>query len=710
MSQRLVTSTINTNIPGAYTSVSVKSTASGLATSGVIVLMGEADGGSDYSSVQLSNNTFGPTDLAKVTQIYTSGPIVDAMRALSAPSNDTDIVGSASTVYIVKTNKGTSASSIIDTNYGTLSDQNYGVGGNRYKYTVTSLSAEQAPKITGGTIASFGAGLNGAAFAIRLSGGTSSTVTLSSTSSNHSNITTLVTELNSLLPGGIVASALSSFLVLTMSQDTSAYHKGSGKSFELIDTIAGDLAFLGLTASLVISSQEPAVEVQITRSDTGVNKTLDIKPAVSLMVGYNGTSATMSVNSTTLTTTVAGGAGTSLSIQLSQFTTIASLASFINSQAGYSCSCASSANQLPTSALDMVSAVGIASSGINKPGRIKNSLYAFQKAMSTSVLNFTATATAGLPNPSPAAYLQGGTKGGTMALDIVNAFAQLGGIQCNIIVPLFSQDATTDIVAGNTDSSSTYSIAAINELAKSHCIEFSTPTLKRNRQAILSINDTFDNCKTAAQTSATYRCAMTCQSVTQVNSFGVNTQFLPWYAAVLAAGMQAGGFYKAIVNHYTNAVSYSDPTGYDSGSPSNVESALDAGLLVLSRDTGGIKWVSDQTTYGLDTNFVYNSIQAVYCSDILALDLAQKFQTAFVGKSVADVSAASALSYLQACFDFYKKIKLTASSSDAPLGYRNAKIVINAPEMDVSVEAKLSSSIYFIPIDLSLSAVQQSAG
>ena len=111
----------------------------------------------------------------------------------------------------------------------------------------------------------------------------------------------------------------------------------------------------------------------------------------------------------------------------------------------------------------------------------------------------------------------------------------------------------------------------------------------------------------------------------------------------------------------------------------------------------------------MDSNFVYNSIQAVYLSDILALDLAQYFQTAIVGKSVADVSAASALSALQQRFDYYKKLKMTTTSSDAPLGYKNASIQISAPSMYISVEAKLTTSIYFVAIDLALSAVQQSA-
>ena len=233
--------------------------------------------------------------------------------------------------------------------------------------------------------------------------------------------------------------------------------------------------------------------------------------------------------------------------------------------------------------------------------------------------------------------------------------------------------------------------------------------MKRNRTAILSYNDTYVNCKAQAQSLASYRCSLTCQQVTQVNSAGVNTLFLPWYGACVAAGMQAGGFYKSICNHLANIVSFQDPVGYDSGDPSDVMDALTAGLLVLSQNTSGIPWVSDQTTYGLDTNFVYNSIQAVYLSDILALDLASSFQSAIVGKSVADVSAASALSFLQQRFDYYKKIKIVTTSNGAPLGYTNASVTISAPSMYVSVQALLTTSIYFVAIDLSLSAVQQSA-
>ncbi|HXN74880.1 MAG TPA: hypothetical protein VN855_00120, partial [Candidatus Acidoferrum sp.] len=318
---------------------------------------------------------------------------------------------------------------------------------------------------------------------------------------------------------------------------------------------------------------------------------------------------------------------------------------------------------------------------------------------------------AGLPAPTAAfAFLSGGTRGATLAADIINVLNQLGGIQCNFIVPLFSQDATADIAAGVTSSSSTYTIAAINAAIKSHCLEFSTPALKKNRSAILSFNGTYANAKSQAQSLGTFRVSLTMQQVMQVNSTGAIQTFQPWYASVLAAGMQAGGFYKSILNKSANLISFIDPSGFDSGNPGSVEDGLSSGILFLSKDNSRAGyWVSDQTTYGFDTNFVYNSIQAVYASDLIALDLAQSFFLQFVGQSLADVSASAGLSFLTQKMDGYFKLKLIGSSTDAPLGFKNPKISIKAPEMDVAVEIKLATAIYFIPISINISQIQQSA-
>lgn len=720
MSQRVVTSFLNTNVPGAYPNVTVQSQPVGLGNSGIIVIMGEADGGDSYHNVALKNNSFTPDQLSKVKQQYISGQIVDAFTALTSPSNDANITGSANLVYIVKTNSSTKATAAVTafgpTAYGTLSDQNWGAPGNNYKYQITSLQAETAPTVTSGTLTLPSVTINaGLTFSVRLNGGASTVVTLPpGTYTTGAQIAAALTG----LPGGVTASGTTlapQSITLTVTADPAAYSKGWAKALELIDSTPGDLADLALVVGLYNASAEPEIEVQINNSNTGLSETLDVLPNVAMTIGYQGTTATLTINQTThmLTTTVTGGSGGNLSIDMSTYRTIADLASFISAQTGYTAAANPAAQQQPTTALDTVSTIGIASTGAgDMPGRIKNSLSTFKAVMATSIsLAFTATATAGLPDPmASAVFLAGGTRGGTLAADIVNALIQIAGTQCNIIVPLFSQDATADIAAGLTASSSTYTIAAINAATKNHCIAYSTPKLKKNRICILSLNSTYANDKAAAQGLSNYRCSLTFQKSTEVNSQGIITSFLPWYTATVAAGMQAGGFYKSITNKLANVISFTDPTGFDSGNPGDVEDALSAGLLILTATTAGNAWVSDQTTYGFDANFVYNSIQAVYTSDILALDLAASYQTAFVGQSLADVDAATALSYLAQKMDGYKKLKLIAPSDDAPLGWKNAKISILAPEMDVAVEIKLATAIYFIPISINISQIQQTAG
>lgn len=716
MSLRLVTPFINTNIPDSYPNIVVQSLPVGLGASGIVVIMGEADQGPSYQQVSLKNNFYTPDQLDLIQSTYGSGQIVDAFGAFAAPSGDADITGTANKIYVVKTNQGAKASGAVPSSYGTVFAKNYGTPGNKYKYQVTDTQDETPPTVSGNTIVAFGAPLNGTSFTIRLNGGATTVVTLSNTASDHDTIGHLITELNSLLPGGIVASAgvATNSLKLTIATDSIANRKGWGKDFELYDSTPGDLAAIGLVAGLTVSSAEPEVELQVSRSDINFNETLDATAEIALQIGYQGTTATLTINATTFSTTVVGGSGASLSVPLSQFTTLADLASYLQTQTGYTASISAAVQQLSPNVLDQVAAIGICSTGSGlMPGRVKKSLYNWKTVLSTSqAVNFTATATAGLPDAMTLpALLTGGTRGATLAADIVNVLEQIAGIQVNIIVPLFSQNASADITAGMTDSASTYTIAAVNALVKSHCIEFSTPKLKRNRIGILSILDTYINAKNQAHSLGHYRISITMQPINQTNSVGVITTFQPWYGSCLAAGMQTGGFYKAIVNKAANVISFIDPSGFDSGSPSDVEDALSAGLLFLSQDTARAGyWVSDQTTYGFDTNFVYNSIQAVYTSDLLALDLAQSFKTQFVGKSNADVTASSALAFLAQKMDGYKKLKLIGSSNDAPLGYKNPKVDISGPEMDVAVEIKLSTAIYFIPININISQIQNSAG
>lgn len=715
MAIRLTRSFINTVTPGSYFEQLVRSTPVGIGATGVVTIIGEAEGGNSFDAEVLKENFFTPDQLAEVKNKYISGPIVDAFAALSAPSADPGIQGSVNRIYILKTNSGTKASASVDSGYGTLSAKNWGKDGNKIKYQITASQTEVAPKAISGVIPAFGAALDDLSFSIRVNGGAAIAVTLSSNPLDHDTVANLVTELNTLLPSGVTAQEgdATDTIEIFVDADSANYNKGWGKTLELIDSTPGNLALLDLDEGLYKSSAESEVEVSVIRADIGLNETLEAKGQIALEVGYAGTTATMSISGNTLTTAVTGGSGSGLSIDLTQYATTTDLATYINSQTGYTASATTAGAQMSPKNLDKVSSIGICSTGSGlRPGRVKRSLKNFKDAMDTSsAISFEATATQGLPSPmTSAAFLSGGTKGSTTAADYVDALLKLEGIATNFVVPLFSRDASEDIADALTESGSTYTIDAIHAATKSHVLAMSTPKLKRHRVAMLSYKGTFSETQAKAATLASFRTYLTFQDVDQVNSQGAVQTYQPWYAAAVAAGMQAAGFYKSATNKLANVISYRDPSGFDSGSPGDVETALLAGLMTLQSAVAGVKWVSDQSTYGLDSNFVYNSLQAVYAADVLALDLADSFQTTFVGQSLADVDAATALAFLANKMQIYRQLKLITSSDDAPLGYKNELVTIDGPIMDVKVEVKLATTIFFIPISIEISQVQQSAG
>jgi len=718
MSQRISTSTFSTNRPGAYPSVTVKSTPTGTGASGNIVIIGEARGGAANIGIDSANgdllkdNFYSPSQLSSVVEKYISGPIVDAFRALTSPSSDANIVGSANNIYIVKTNTGVKSSALVATGYGSFFDKNYGIDGDKYSYQISQSISESAPEVTGTVIGAFGVTLDGLSFSMRKEGGAAVVITLGTGS--HADMGELLIELNGLLPADMTAEegSASDTLLIKIDADASANAKGYSKSFELIDSTPGDLIALGHAEGLSVSSAEPEIQLDINRTDTNINESFLIESSIALLIGYEGTTAEIDVTDALLTATVVGGSGASLSVSLDNFTTMKDLADYINSQTGYTCSVVAEATQLNPTTLDDVSGVDICSSGASlTPGRIKNAAYKFnKKASESSVLDFTQTIKIGLPDVmATKIFLTGGLKGATTSANVVSAIDDLESIDVNMVVPLFSRDASDDITDGLTDSGSTYTVDAVNAATKNHVLKMSVVKIKKNRSAYLSYWGSYSDAKSRSTSLANARVSFAMQKTSQVDSNGNVVNFQPWHTACIAAGMQAAGFYQSITNKFANVISFEDPTGFDSGNPGQVEDAIDAGILFLEKAVVGNRWIVDQTTYGIDTNFVYNSIQAMYSADLVALDLSASFHNAFTGKSLADVSAGVALTFLSSKMESYRKQKLIAASDDAPLAYKNASVVINGSIMEVKVEIKLATAILFIPIDIEISAVQNQA-
>jgi hypothetical protein len=153
-----------------------------------------------------------------------------------------------------------------------------------------------------------------------------------------------------------------------------------------------------------------------------------------------------------------------------------------------------------------------------------------------------------------------------------------------------------------------------------------------------------------------------------------------------------------------------NPSGFDDQSQSLCEDAISAGLVTIQRqEDGSFTFLSDQLTYGLDNNFVYNSIQAVYVADIIALSMAEALKKAFVGESVADVTPSVAVSFIKGKMAEFLDKKLIVGSTDFPSGWKSIQVQIDQGVMVVRTVVIEATSIYFIPINIDIEGLRDSS-
>jgi hypothetical protein len=532
---------------------------------------------------------------------------------------------------------------------------------------------------------------------------------------------------------------MAAYARLVVSVEAGAVVPGLGKSLEFANTGSGDMSdvafvFDGATASppasaadfiststtptVITSASEYKVTLNVSRQSDAINQDVDGDGRVVLTLGYQGTTASCLISNGIMTLTVVGGSGTSPApIPLKNFTTISDLTTYIGSLTGFLASPANAAQGsvspllLDEGTYTFATEQGIATGRIKADGARFRSAVAAGSALVTIAPIAPAKVLVGQPDVASIAFLSGGTKGATSNGDVQSALAALAKVRCNFVGTCFSRDASEDIDDALTDDASTYTIASVNAALKSHVLLMSQVKKRRPRQGFASFRGSYADGKEMAGTMAQARVSVCIQDDKDNATSGI-VQFQPWHLAFKAAGMQAAGFYRDITEKFINVSGVLQAAGdFDDQDDDQVDDALLSGLLIACADeSGGFKWVSDQTTYTRDDNFVFNSIAAVYAVDTIGGTIQTRMEKMFAGQSPADINAQLALTALEGIMADIKKLKLIAASDDAPKGFKKAKIEIAGPHMRVSLEVKLAGSIKFITISFLVTPVQQTAG
>lgn len=824
----------NMVIPDAYVLGKVATGSSGVATNGVVALVGEATMGADFSNEDsLEDQYFLSTDLGAVTAKYGSGPLVEAFRNIVSPSTDPQITGSVNAVYLIKTNEGASAyKAILDklgAAYATFYARSAGSAGNLIYFTV-SETAEVRPttssftyippvgtltqtlRVNGGAAVTASVtaamtptsyvstvdGLSGidatggsdrlvinasrvsdASTLVVAASGNQITVTISTgwsvvptagdtlvisatsavkgdsdqnvggyvvTAATATTITAV--KLSDASKGGAVAGVVTApvpvvvpvdiasttadlicYSPVTITGSSATEVLGIGKTLEINQTTTTEYVnyllatttvatWLSVSGAPVVitSASERSVTTTISRDSDAISDSFDAGGDIALKVGYTGTTASVVVTSTTMTFTVTGGAGASLGpLTLSDFPTISDLATYINSQTGYTAAYGSAAlGQKSPTGLDE----GTYNCGTTygaQTCRIKMDAVSYYEAVrdNSSLVTLSddqTPAAAGLPgNYSTTTFLAGGSKGSTTNSIYTDALAALENLDVNFIVPLFSRDATSDISDGLTDAASTYTIDHILSSTKTHCVDMCKPLNGKPRQACFGIRGSFQDARDTSGDLASHLVTLSFQDAKVTEASGT-VQEKPWMTAVKAAGTQAAAFYQAIFNKSIDVsgfVTYDSSFNYNS--KGDVTRALKSGLLVGKKTKSGFVFVSDQTTYQKDNNAIFNSMQAIYAKHLVEITLKDRVQKAVIGQSTADLSAAGIAGIISGIMFDLRRLKLISPSKGAPSGYKNVVVEVSAPVVQITLDVFLTTAYYFAPIVFNVSTVQQSA-
>lgn len=533
------------------------------------------------------------------------------------------------------------------------------------------------------------------------------------------------------LPSGIsfAVSGSNSAASVTISMASSG--QGFGSNFTLVSgTLLGvGNGKLNINAGLVSSGAENQAMITLSNKRDLVDESAIVGGNIVIEIGrYAGGSVNPKVTVNASQMLLINNSVSEYAINLADFGTIAELSSFISSNTGGNWTAQPASTlmgQLSPSVLDRVANLGAESSSVNEfPAQIKkdaSEVVAFfsQSAMS-SLIQTAGQGGDGLPAAAVEQYLTGGALGASQTADMVNALTAFTKIHVNSVVPLFSEDAATDILNGFTDGASNYTIAGIHQAVKTHLSLMATTKKKSERQGYLSMKDSYANCKAEIATMADARVQMEIQDIRQIDSDGNIKWFLPWAGAALLAGARGGSpVGNPMTFKYFN-MSGIRQTGQLMSTPeqnividfdpdTQYDDAIASGVTFWEApQSGGFRLVVDNTTYGKDGNWVYNRGNVLYASDVLAYDFRNQLENIYIGLKNT-VSAVEVKSTCEAILATYLAQGITVSTSDAKNGFKQLVVQINGNTINISVVVKLVEGIDFILADITLQRASQTA-
>jgi len=752
--------------PGGLTSINTDGlTSIGLTSTGIIQLLGEADGGQPAQIIQIDDPS-----LAKTT--FRSGPLADAIRIAFSASGDRRITGGAFRVLAYKTNNSTKSGTQLPSATTLISDTVASATTTVITLTTGALTpsahvgrwlqisnikrrivANDASTVTvspgfpsapAGTtpvviLASavtlsskdWGVHTNQVAVEVEPGVGTGFVTTVSfGDTVNRSPEIGGTSALNIMYGGGpvsdtgLVTSASGVTVGLTVTQSTTAdLHAGKILRFSnglqrlilsnTADTSGPFTITVTLAAGHDLTTAEGAALVGTTAS------IVNVTAATASIAGANGVA-------TTLTSTVSPTAD-NLSITFPAGQTLQQLVDYVNGNTNYIAVIPDGVNgdTVLMSTFDFDSrntSVDVRFDheiSFNTKGTFRRDLQAlvdWVNEFSTLATAVKATAGtqegAGLPAFTGGVssvvrdvpvYFIGGTRGTSSNSSFQSGFDALIQKRANHCVPLISQDLT------NEGNGSTATVASVAQQLLAH-VQLGRGIGKNEMGGYLGYKGTLTAILAQAAALNDQDVQLFPQQMTFLNVSGTLTLMPEWAMAVAAASMRSGAdeVGTPLTYKFIKTTEIANDTSWSPTDRTNVNQLIQGGVMFAEEASGGIRFVRDLTTHIQDDLIVFTDGNMKEEVRFIAFDLRQSLEDQFTGDKGTPASVASMRDFAAAKLQAYREQNIITNSLDPETlstivpGFRHLRVFLDGNIATIRVEVFPAPGVVFELNEISL--------
>jgi hypothetical protein len=409
-----------------------------------------------------------------------------------------------------------------------------------------------------------------------------------------------------------------------------------------------------------------------------------------MQIQYTGTGSAcaLTIDGTSIRTVVTGTPADGLTLNYSEFATLADLITFVHSHPSYSCTAVTrNPYTITPRDLDYVSAQAIKAAAYD----VFAKLYRVVEWVNVNSALVTATLPTSIIAMSPPDVISetaftGGTRGVSTNAAFSSGLDLLKRLRVNQVVSLISDDLTGE----GFGSTATFTTTGIN--TEQHATYCTSTVGKNERHAFIGMAGTkTEVLDYAALTLNSFNACLVAQRPLCLNSAGEVVEMPEWALAVIAAGARAGSeLGEPLTWKYLNIYGLSQDASWD---PLVDGDAMVLGGVLMAEEVPGkgYRWVKGVTTYTRDDNDAYTEESVVQGWKLVSYEFRTHLEDLFIGRRMAlsNISAIkqAAEAKLSALRDSGQIVDSVVNGATTR-AYR--KLVVSGTKDQVAVSAEVS--------------------